>query len=64
MAYQIGEPGQAEGTTYVQPFPPNGTKYQIARGGRPAWSRDGKELFYVPAPGQFMAVKVTNAANL
>jgi eukaryotic-like serine/threonine-protein kinase len=58
VAYQIGEPGQAEATTYVQPFPPNGTKYQIGRGGRPAWSRDGSELFYVPAPGQFRAVKV------
>lgn len=59
VAYQFGEPGQAEGTTYVQPFPPNGKKYQIARGGRPAWSRDGSELFYVPAPGQFAGVKVT-----
>ena len=47
-----------EGTTFVQPFPPTGTKYQIARGGRPLWSRDGKELFFVPAPGLFMAVTV------
>ena len=52
VAYQIGEPERAEGTTYVQPFPPTGTKYQIARGGRPLWSRDGKELFFVPAPGR------------
>jgi hypothetical protein len=27
--------------------------------GGPAWSRDGSELFYVPAPGQFMAVKIS-----
>ncbi len=59
VAYQVGEVVQAEGTTYIQPFPPNGTKYQIARGGRPAWSRDGRELFYVPTPTQFVAVKVT-----
>ena len=58
VAYQTGESGAGEGTTYVQPFPPSGTKHQIARGGRPLWSRDGKELFYVPAPGQFMAVTV------
>jgi len=59
VAYQIGQPGEGEGTTYVEPFPPNGTKYQIARGGRPAWSRDGTELFYVPSPGQFMSVKIS-----
>jgi serine/threonine-protein kinase len=59
VAYQLGVANVAEGTTYVEPFPPNGTKYQIGRGGRPAWSRDGSELFFVPAPGQFVAVKVT-----
>jgi hypothetical protein len=59
VAYQTSEPGETEGTTYVQPFPPTGTKHQIARGGRPVWSRDGKELFYVPTPTQFMAVAVT-----
>jgi eukaryotic-like serine/threonine-protein kinase len=59
VAYQVGDSIQAEATTFVQPFPPNGTKYQIARGGRPVWSRDGAELFLVPAPGQFMVVRVT-----
>jgi serine/threonine-protein kinase len=58
VAYQVGETGQGEGYTYVQPFPPTGTRYQIARGGRPAWSRDGKELFYVPAPARFAVVRV------
>jgi hypothetical protein len=58
VAYQIGETGAGEASTYVEPFPPTGTKYQVARGGRPQWSRDGKELFYVPAPAQFMAVTV------
>jgi eukaryotic-like serine/threonine-protein kinase len=32
---------------YVQPFPPTGAKYQVATGGRtPAWSPDGKQLFF------------------
>jgi hypothetical protein len=58
VAYQTGEPGEGEGTTYVQTYPPSGTKHQIARGGRPLWSRDGTELFYVPSASQFMAVTV------
>jgi hypothetical protein len=60
VAYQSAEPGEAgsEGATYVQPFPPSGTKHQIARGGRPLWSRDGKELFYIPTPTELMAVTV------
>jgi serine/threonine-protein kinase len=58
VAYQAGETEVGEATTYVQPFPPTGAKYQIARGGRPMWSQDGKELFYVPAPSQFAVVSV------
>lgn len=58
VAYQVGRPGEFEGTTYVEPFPPTGTKNQIGRGGRPLWSRDGKELFFVPAPSRLMAVTV------
>ena len=61
VAYQAGENGTGgEGDLFVKPFPPNSVKYQIARGaGRPLWSRDGKELFYVPSPGRFVAVSVT-----
>ena len=60
VAYQAGDQigGTGEATTYVQPFPPTGAKYEIGRGGRPMWSRDGKELFFVPAPSQFMVVSV------
>jgi hypothetical protein len=64
VAYQIGEQGAGEATTYVEPFPPTGTKYQVARGGRPQWSRAGSELFYVPAPSQFMAVTVRTQPSL
>ena len=58
VVYQSGEAATGEATTYVQPFPVTGTKFEIARGGRPMWSRDGKEIFFVPAPSQFMAVSV------
>lgn len=68
VAYQAGEIGAGEATTYVEPFPPTGTKHQIARGGRPLWSRDGHQLFYVPAPGEFRMVAIAtqptfNVAN-
>lgn len=59
VAYQMGRPGVTEGSTYVQPFPPDGTRHLIAQeGGRPLWSRDGKQLFFVPAPLQFSVVDV------
>ena len=64
VAYQVGEVGAGEATTYVEPFPQTGAKYQVARGGRPQWSRDGTELFYVPAPNQFMAVTVRTQPSL
>jgi len=59
VAYQSGERGSGEATTFVQPYPPTGVKFQVARGGRPLWSPDGKELTFIPAPSQFMAVSVT-----
>jgi eukaryotic-like serine/threonine-protein kinase len=59
VAYQTGDSDSTEGLTYVQPFPATGPKREIGRGGRPVWSRDGTELFFVPAPGQFRMVKVT-----
>ena len=65
VAYQLKEPGSTgtEGVIYVQPFPATGEKHQIAQGGRPMWSRDGKELFFVPAPGRFMAATVRTAPS-
>jgi eukaryotic-like serine/threonine-protein kinase len=58
VAYQAGGQGAGEGAVFVQPFPPNGTKHQIAQGGRPLWSHDGKELFFLPGPGQLRVVSV------
>jgi eukaryotic-like serine/threonine-protein kinase len=58
VAYQTAESGQTEGTTFVEPYPPDGKKYQIARCGRPLWSHDGTTLFCIPGPGRLAAVTV------
>ena len=61
MAYASSETGQVN-EIYVQPFPSTGAKYQISKNLRSHhsfWSRDGKELLYVPGPGTpFFAVTV------
>jgi len=63
MAYVSDESGRDE--LWVRAFPSMGQKTQISNdgGGEPAWSRDGRELFYVttdnPAAGcRLMAVNV------
>jgi serine/threonine-protein kinase len=63
IAYQSGEAGSGEATTYVQPFPPTGVKFELVRGGRPLWSRDGNEIFVVPGPSQFAAVSVQTSGT-
>jgi serine/threonine-protein kinase len=53
IAYSSSDTGQVV-EIYVQPFPGTGAKYQVSRSQRshhPFWSRDGKELLYVPGPG-------------
>jgi Tol biopolymer transport system component len=65
LAYNIGEgPGNA-GDVFVQPFPPDGSKYEITRAGiNPLWSPDGKELLYSGGSGApFFAVDVTTAPS-
>lgn len=62
LAYQSEDAATAG--VLVEPFPPTGSRYQVARRGtatphHPFWSRDGKELFYVPGPNDFAAVRVT-----
>ena len=61
LAYTSSDSGGNE--VYVQPFPPNGTKFQVTDGGRsPLWSPDGKQIFYLRAQGtgasQIMSVDV------
>jgi len=50
LAYASNESGRAE--VYVQPYPGPGARQQISVDGgtAPAWSRDGRELFYMTAP--------------
>jgi serine/threonine-protein kinase len=59
LAYQSSETGSER--IFVQPFPATGTKYQISKdsGHHPLWSPDGKELFYIPGPGQFLKMSIT-----
>jgi hypothetical protein len=49
LAYVSNESGANE--VYVQPFPGPGEKRRISSNGgsNPAWSRDGRELFYLAA---------------
>jgi eukaryotic-like serine/threonine-protein kinase len=58
VAYDSTETGRRE--VWVQPFPPNGSRWQISTtgGSSPHWSGDGKELFYVAADGMVIAVAV------
>jgi eukaryotic-like serine/threonine-protein kinase len=43
----------------VQPFPPTGARYQVAEGGIfPAWSADGRQLFYFHGPSMLSMVEV------
>ncbi len=41
----------SRGQVFVQPFPITGAKYLISSGFHPAWSHDGKELFFVQYRG-------------
>jgi eukaryotic-like serine/threonine-protein kinase len=59
LAYQSNESGQIQ--VYVRPFPKvDAGRWQISTigGSRPAWARNGRELFYLDATNQMMAVPV------
>jgi eukaryotic-like serine/threonine-protein kinase len=60
VAYQSGRGG--DNGVYVQPFPATGAKYQVSKGSaahHPAWSRDGKEIIYIPAQSNAVVVSVS-----
>ena len=68
VAYSTREPGQTTNLTHVQPYPATGAKYQISTtredGHHETWSRNGRELFYTPGPGAFIAaMKVTTTPS-
>ena len=63
VTYSASERSGTEVYVYVQPFPATGSRYQISQSGEnghhPMWSRDQKELLYVPLVGQLAARSVT-----
>jgi Tol biopolymer transport system component len=61
VVFLSDESGRAE--VYAAPFPESGPKWQVSTAGASQeeplrWRGDGKELFYVAADGQLMAVPV------
>src|SRR5262249_29905624 len=63
LAYQSNESRRNE--VYVTSFPSMKGRWQIsADGGRlPAWSRDGRELFFVSEDNKMMAVQIQPGAQ-
>ena len=58
LAYQSDESGANE--VYVRRFPSLDSRSQVSSGGgtRPAWARNGRELFYVKTDGTMVSVPV------
>ena len=60
--------GGPASAVFLQPFPPTGAMYQVSKKGdqghHPTWSDDGRQILYVPLPGQFVAVSVTTAPTV
>ena len=50
---------------YLQPFPATGAKYEVGRGIHPVWTRDGKQILLIPAPGApILAYAITTQPNV
>lgn len=67
IAYISDESSRGQHQVFVQSYPLGGGKFQIstgAGGSQPRWRRDGKELFYIGADGQLMAVEVKSGEKL
>jgi serine/threonine-protein kinase len=63
LAYQSNESGQSE--IYVRPFPDVGRGHwqvSISGGTQPAWSRTGRELYYVTSD-QYLAEVIVQSAD-
>jgi dipeptidyl aminopeptidase/acylaminoacyl peptidase len=64
IAYQSTEARPMQ--VFVQSFPATGAKFQLTRttssSHYPLWSRDGKELVFIPGRALFAAMRVTNTS--
>jgi Tol biopolymer transport system component len=59
LAYQSNESGEPE--VYVRPYPDvDGGRWQIStqRGSRPAWGRNGRELFFLDGTDRLSVVPI------
>ena len=58
LAYRSTESGTEE--IYVQPFPPNGSKWQVSTSGgiEAFWADDGRQLYYISG-NKLMLVSVS-----
>ena len=63
VAYDSDESGRSE--VYIQAYPEPKGKWQVSNGGGqlPAWSPDGREIFYVSADSKLMSVKLKVGAD-
>jgi Tol biopolymer transport system component len=63
VAYTSDESGQNE--VYVVDFPESSAKWIVSRGGgvQPAWSNDGRELYYLSKEQQLMAVPIATGPS-
>jgi Tol biopolymer transport system component len=58
LAYVSNESGRLE--VYVQTFPSSGGRWRVSLDGgiQPRWRRDGREMYFLAADGQMMALDV------
>lgn len=63
VAYVSNESGPEE--VYVQPYPPDGTKWQVSTrdGTAPRWAADGKTLFFVSGMSRMLTAVPVITAN-
>lgn len=63
LAYTSDESGQNE--VYVMQFPESSGKWVVSRGGgeQPAWSADGRQVYYLTREQKLMSVPVTLGAS-
>jgi len=57
-------PAGGVGQIYLQAVPPTGQPYQLTKGDsanahHPFWSRDGRELYYIPGATQYAVIGIT-----